>query len=104
MTLFVFVDHQFAAGGVALFRHFIEGDDDSFAACATVLDESIGDALNDLALLVGGATLQHGDLNHGHNRFSVSSTQYPVLSTQLFKVARVLAKLSTEYRVLRTEY
>jgi len=41
----------------------MESDDDSFAARAGFLDESIRDAPGDLAFLIGRAALQHGDLD-----------------------------------------
>jgi hypothetical protein len=36
----------------------VEGDDDGFAAGAGFFDQSVGDTFCELALLVGGATLQ----------------------------------------------
>ena len=62
-VLLCFIDHQLAAGGVAFFGDFVEGDDDGFAAGAGFFDQSVGDPLGDLALLVGRATLKHGDLD-----------------------------------------
>jgi len=75
-----FVDHQFAAGGVTFFRDFMEGDDDAFASRPGFFDQNLGDALGDLALLIGRAAGEHGDLDQGHKK--VLSTQYSVPSTQ----------------------
>jgi quinol monooxygenase YgiN len=77
-TALLLVDHQLAAGSVALLRDFVKRNDDSFAARPGLFDESIGDPLRDLALLIGGTALQHCDLNHGHK----GSSQMSVLSSQ----------------------
>src|ERR1700728_4549765 len=72
-----FVDHQFAARSIAFLRHFVESDDDAFAARPGFFDKGIGDPLRDLPLLVSGAALQHGDLDEGHK--DVLSWQFSVL-------------------------
>ena len=73
-TLLRFIDHQFAARGVALFRYLVECDDDSFSAGAGFFDQSVGDPLRDLPFLIDGAALQHRDLNHRHRN---TSCQHP---------------------------
>ena len=60
---FVLIRHQHPAGGVALLRHFHECDHDSFAAGAGFFHHGVGEALGEFAFLVGGAALEHGDLD-----------------------------------------
>jgi hypothetical protein len=53
----------------------MESHNDAFPPSSGFFDQGIGDAFRNLALLVGGASLQHGDLNHRHKQFPVPGSQ-----------------------------
>ena len=57
------VHHQHAARSVALLRNFVESHHDCLAASAGFFHHGVGDALRQLALLIGGAAGQHCDLD-----------------------------------------
>ena len=61
-----FVDEQLATRSVVFFRHFVERNDDCFAAGACFFDQGVGDALGELALLVSRAAFEHRDLDERH--------------------------------------
>src|SRR6266704_591347 len=72
-ALLYFVDHQFAAGRLAFLRDLMESHDDRLPPRARFFHKSVGDALRDLPLLIGGAALQHSDLNYRHAKLLMSS-------------------------------
>src|SRR5712691_7797018 len=61
-----FVSHQDSARGVVFLWHFIKSHHDSLAASTRFFHQGIGDALCQLAFLIGRAAGQHGDLNQWH--------------------------------------
>src|SRR5579864_1156382 len=75
--LFRSIDHQLAARSVAFLRGFVEGHDNPFLASPGFLHQSVGDALCDLALLIGGMAGRHCDLNYWHDEFSEREGKMP---------------------------
>src|SRR6185437_17153078 len=88
---------QHAAAGVALFRHFVESHRNSVARGAGLLDHHVGDALRDLALLLGGAAGEHRDLNHRHEVALFSE----VIVVELRSTGRARAPVPTWSFLLR---
>src|SRR5579872_1983883 len=62
------VHHQFATRSVAFLRHFMERDNNAFPARSGFFNQCIGDPFCNFAFLLGGAPLQHRDLNHWHEK------------------------------------
>src|SRR6202521_4847803 len=57
------VGYQLAAGSITFLRHFQKCHHDHFAARPGFFHHCVGNALGDLAFLIGRAALEHGDLN-----------------------------------------
>src|SRR5882724_1951344 len=62
----LFVRHQHSAGSVALAGNFYERYRYRLTLRTSFFDQSVCQALRELALLVGSAAFEHGYMDHGH--------------------------------------